>query len=141
MLMMIGLVGLLLTGFVLFIAPRGRFANWNDWAVLGLSRQQWISLHINASVAFTVLSFIHLFMNWSRLVGYIKRRSKLQVNMKRELAAALAITLTITLATILDLTPISLPMELRGEIRNSWERPAIHSEEVSLQDSDGSSQP
>src|SRR6056297_2024032 len=91
MLLMLCLLGMLLTGIVLSIAPRGRFANWNDWTAISLHRYQWISFHLNASLVFMALSFIHLSMNWSRL------------------------------ATILDLAPIDFPMQMRSRLRDSWE--------------------
>ena len=123
MLLMLCLLMVLASGITLYLAPRGRVANWTSWTALLLSRPQWVAVHINASVLFVVASVTHLAMNWSRLVGYVKKRARLRINMTRELASAVAVASLIFAATILELSPISLPVEFRYEVRDSWEQP------------------
>ncbi|TWU42765.1 DUF4405 domain-containing protein [Novipirellula artificiosorum] len=113
---------MLISGFLLYIAPRGRVANWTSWTALALRRDQWVAVHINSSLIFIVAALFHLIKNWSRMVGYLKQRSSMRVNMKRELAAAFVLTSLILAATIFELPPISIPIELKYKLRDSWEQ-------------------
>jgi hypothetical protein len=123
MLLMLCLLMMLASGIALYIAPRGRFANWTSWTALTLSRQQWVAVHINASLLFVVVAVTHLAMNWSRLVGYVKKRARLRINMKRELASALALASLLFAATVLELPPVSIPVEFKYQLRDWWEQP------------------
>jgi hypothetical protein len=113
---------LLASGLALYVAPRGRIANFTSWTALALSRQQWVALHINASILFGVVTLTHLVMNWSRLVGYMKKRAKPGIHMKRELVSAVAVASVILLGTILELPPISAPVEFKYDLRDTWEQ-------------------
>ena len=124
MLLMLCLLMLLASGVALYLAPRGRVANLTSWTALFLSRQQGVAVHINASLLFVVVTATHLVMNWSRMVGYLKKRARPGINMKRELAAAVAVACVIFVGTALELPPISIPVEFKYEVRDSWERDA-----------------
>ena len=50
LLLVLCLLMLLASGLTLYLAPRGRVANWTAWSALSLSRQQWVAVHINASI-------------------------------------------------------------------------------------------
>ena len=43
-----------LSGFVLFIAPPGRIANWTNLTIMGFTKHEWQAIHI----IFTFLFFI-----------------------------------------------------------------------------------
>jgi len=124
LLMMLCVVIVLASGIALYLAPRGRVANWISWSALSLSRQQWVAVHINASVLFIVVTVTHLAMNWSRLVGYVKKPGRRRIHMKRELVLALAVLCAVFAGTILELPPINAPVEWKYEIRDSWEHRA-----------------
>jgi len=113
---------MLISGFLLYIAPRGRVANWTSWTALALRRDQWVALHINSSLIFITAILFHLIKNWSRMVGYLKQRSSMRINMKRELTAAFVLTSLVFAATIFELPPISIPVELKYKLRDSWEQ-------------------
>lgn len=123
LLLVLCLLMLLASGITLYVAPRGRFANMTSWTALSLSRQQWVAVHINASILFVVATLTHLAMNWSRLVGYLKKRARPAINMKTELAAAVAVAFVIFAATVLELPPISMPVDFKYDLRDSWEQP------------------
>lgn len=53
---------LAVTGAVLYITPRGRVANWTDWSLLGLDKQQWSSVHITIATLFLLAAALHLFL-------------------------------------------------------------------------------
>ena len=122
MLLVLCLLMLVASGIALYVAPRGRVANVTSWTALSLSRQQWAAVHINASILFVAVTATHLVMNLSRMVGYLKKRSRPGINMKKELASALAVACVIFAGTTLELPPISVPVDFKYELRDAWER-------------------
>lgn len=120
-LLVIALLVVLVSGVMLYVAPRGRTANVIDWSILSLGRSHWVALHINASLLFLVASVTHICMNLSRLVGYLKKRSRPGINMKWELATAVIVSTMIFAATILEIAPIDSLVDLKYQIRDTWE--------------------
>ncbi len=114
---------LLVSGAVLYIAPRGRFVHATQWTLGGLDRFQWSDLHINVSLLFLVTTFIHLGINWSRFLGYLRRRGHRGLFLRQELAAAVALSAAIGLASIASLPPFSAIVTARQTIRDAWEQP------------------
>jgi len=51
----------IITGIVIFITPQGRIANWVDWELLGLLKEDWANIHIVFSVLFIIAGIIHLY--------------------------------------------------------------------------------
>jgi hypothetical protein len=56
------------------------------------------------------------------LVGYLKKRSRPSIHMKRELASALVLAGAVGMATVLELPPISFPVDFKYSVRDSWEQ-------------------
>jgi hypothetical protein len=121
--MMATFVLLLMSGVVLFVSPRGRFANWNNWQMLGLDRFQWSALHINVSLLFLVMTVLHLSMNWSRFLGYLRRRGYRGVYLRNELVAAIALSVAIGWAAVANLPPFGMITDLKHAFRDQWEEP------------------
>jgi hypothetical protein len=113
---------LAISGIVLYVAPRGRFANWNSWTMLGLRRDQWSAVHINLSLLFLVIALLHLLINWRVIVAYIKRRRVVGLYLKSESACALALLLALLASTIANVLPFQAVIDARYRIRNSWEQ-------------------
>ena len=61
----LSLIGMTISGIVLFLTPSGRIANWTDWTYLRLTKHQWGALHIWLSLIFLAASFFHVYFNWS----------------------------------------------------------------------------
>ena len=82
---------LLVTGVVLYLVPHGRVANWINWELMGLSKDQWTSVHILSVLLFLLVSIFHLIFNWKPFKHYFYH--KLQgVQRFRELSLALLIS-------------------------------------------------
>jgi len=141
-----GFTSLLLTGLFLILgfsgamlygSPRGRVANWTDWTLFGLGKEQWEGIHLNGSVLFLVVAILHLVLNWRPFWGYIKKRAGLGLNRKVELALATAITAGVVVGTLYQVPPFSTMSDWRHEIKDYWERrtaraPVPHAEEFTL---------
>lgn len=64
----IGVIGL----FLRFVIPEGRgFAVQKYF--LGLHRHQWGDIHLYLAVAFLILLFFHIWLNWRWIIGSAKR--------------------------------------------------------------------
>lgn len=145
-----GLVSLLLlaaflvlscSGAVLYITPQGRVANWTGWTLLGLTKQTWQAVHISVASLFLLGAVFHLWLNWNILWGYIKARTRLAINCKWELLAAMVITAATVLAAVYNVPPVSTLMDWNSRIKAYWERtaasvppPVQHAEELTLRD-------
>jgi len=60
---MLSFLGMSVTGVVLFVTPPGRIAHWTGWTLSGLTKDQWVALHIWFSLVFLVTAAFHLYLN------------------------------------------------------------------------------
>ena len=137
LLLFFGFLALIVSGAVLFSSPKGRVAHWTNWTMLGLDKDCWGSIHVNISVLILVASGFHLYFNWKRFWGYVKKNSRWALNLKMELAATASIAALIVLGAVLVVPPFSSIMELNSDIQAYWERtspraPAPHAEDFRL---------
>ena len=95
------------TGLVMFIAPSCRIARDISWTVWGGSKEQWTAVHVWFSIAFVIAAALHIYLNWTALTGYFKRRLHQGLALRTEWVAALAICAVIGLGTLYDVAPFS----------------------------------
>lgn len=124
-----------ISGVVLYFSPRGRYANWNGWAPGGLTREEWISLHINTCLFLLVVASIHLVLNWRTFYGYIKRQLGQGQLLHFEMATALLATSVLLVATYANLPPFSTVTAWRYHIKNLWEQQPTNQQPLSPPDS------
>jgi hypothetical protein len=110
-----------LSGVMLYLAPRGRVANWTNWTLAGLEKEQWSDLHMTAAVLLLVAIGFHLYFNWKPLVHYLKSRSTAHGLRLRELVVALALGLAVVVGTLGDLPPFRLVRTANETIKDAWE--------------------
>lgn len=122
LLMLVSFPLLVLSGIVLYIAPRGRFANWNEWFVLGLRKDQWSAIHINLSLLFLIMALLHMVMNWRVVVAYFKRRRHTGQTLRKEFACATALLVALLAGTLAGVMPFQTIIETRYRVRDSWEQ-------------------
>jgi hypothetical protein len=138
LLLSLAFLGLAFSGVILYLTPRGRVANWTGWTILGLSKESWMSVHINVALVFLIVTTIHLILNWTMFWGYIKKRASLGLNMKLEMAVAVIVAAVVLAGAIYEVPPFSTVMALNRQIKDSWEgwasdAPAPHAEEFTLE--------
>ncbi|MDI6402147.1 DUF4405 domain-containing protein [Balneolaceae bacterium ANBcel3] len=69
--------GLAISGVVLYFAPPCSVADRIGWTIIGLSKDQWASLHQVSALFILVLSIFHLFVyNWKTFLCYFRRKNK-----------------------------------------------------------------
>jgi len=127
------------SGFILYVAPPGRIANWGDWRLMLFTKAEWQALHTIFSYMFFILVIIHLFfVNWKTFITYIKSKLKAGLNKKWELVAATLVSAVFFIGTLEDWTPFGPVMTFGEKVKESWERnyvspPVAHMEEYNLE--------
>lgn len=134
-----GFLVMTLTGLVLYVVPPGRVANWIDWRLLTLSKEQWADIHITFSLMFVIAGVIHLFFNWKPFLRYLGSRFQGHLQMRWEGAATLAVLALMVVGTLAPWPPFTQILAFNELLRESWstgadaEPPFGHAEEVTLQ--------
>lgn len=113
---------MVLSGLVLYLTPRGRYANWNDWSWWGLAKEQWSSMHMTMALLFLAAIAVHIWFNWRILVSYIKRRGAAAKPRWRELVIAVAVTGFVVLGTLGDAPVFREVSRLNTAIKDAWEK-------------------
>jgi hypothetical protein len=134
----VAFVGLASSGVLLYFAPRGRVANWTGWTWLGLTKNDWTSLHTNLAILVIIAAIVHLISNWSVFWGYIKKKAGLGLNLKWEMVATAMLFGIVVAGAIRGWPPFSTVMAWNQRIKDTWEpgasdAPAPHAEEFTLE--------
>jgi len=136
-LMTLGFALLALSGLMLFLAPPGRVANWTNWTLLGLRKNEWGGVHIWFGTLFLVMTVLHTFFNWRPLVSYFKNRAARRIGFRPEWAVAALVTVVVFGGTRAGLPPFSTLLAWNETFKESWEAgtqraPIPHAELLSL---------
>ena len=110
------------TGIILFLAPKGRVANWTNWELFGLDKTQYVNLHVTFMVLFLVGMIFHIYLNWNALVNYFKNRSREFSLLTKEFLFALGFNLVFHLGTLYYWVPFEQFLDFQEEIKGSWEK-------------------
>lgn len=126
------------SGLVLYIVPPGRVANWTNWMLFGLTKDQWAAVHTIFAFIFIVSGIFHIYFNWRILIGYLKYKTQSGFRNQLELTLSSLFTLAVLLLTITDLPPSQQIMAWGENIKESWDigdiqAPFPHAEEFSLE--------
>lgn len=130
------------TGIVLFVVPEGRIANWVEWRLLGLLKDEWAQIHITFGLLFLVFGVIHLFpYNWPTFKAYLAKRTRGRLDYRRpkkELVLASVLAVALLAGSIANVPPISYLYDLNDWAEAAWvthdsyNPPFGHAEELSL---------
>jgi hypothetical protein len=122
------------SGFILYVAPPGRIANWGTWKLMLFTKAEWQALHTIFSYLFFILVIIHLFfVNWKTFLTYFKSKLKAGLNRKWELITALIVSIIIFAGTLREWTPFGPVMSFGEKVKGSWDSklaapPVLHME-------------
>lgn len=122
------------SGFVLYIAPPGRIANWGTWKLMLFTKTEWQALHTIFSYLFFILFIIHLFfVNWRAFLTYFKSKLKAGLNRKWELGTAVFLSSLVFMGTLRSWTPFGPVMTFGEKAKAGWEGkfespPVLHME-------------
>ncbi|MGB5919617.1 DUF4405 domain-containing protein [Arcobacter sp.] len=125
------------TGIMLFISPPGRIANWSNWKLFGLSKENYAHIHSIFMVLFIIMTLIHVFYNWKPLTSYMKNSAKQMILFTKEMVVSIVLVLVFLIGTIFFVPPFSFFLDFGNGVKNSWEKeygsaPYAHAELSSL---------
>jgi hypothetical protein len=128
---------MVVSGVMLFLTPRGRMANWTDWKLLGLGKEQWAAVHVNLSLLCVTIALLHLVLNWKVLMSYLRRKTTGGLLMVKEIGLATLVCAGFLLGSIYDVPPFSSIMALNMRVKDYWEgrtneAPVPHGEQMTL---------
>ncbi len=112
-----------LSGALLFVAPRGRAA---DWLVLGLDKHDWQGLHLAFGLLLMVAGIFHIWLNFDAIKGYARRKisrktesgeRKIKIRIRPEPIIALALCAALAAAAIAQVPPASWITDMRDSFR------------------------
>lgn len=110
------------TGIILFLAPKGRVANWTNWELLGLDKTQYTNLHVTFMVLFLLGMIFHIYLNGSSFLSYLKNRARTFSLLTKEFLLALSINLLFLVGTLYYWTPFEQFLDFQDEIKAMWEK-------------------
>jgi len=111
---------MLVSGLVIYVMPEGRIAYWNDWRLLALGKEQWGAIHTLTSLLFTAAAIWHLVYNWKIFVAYLREKVGQLLGGRRELCAALLVTLLVTAGSAAGLSPFQQVMDFGTLAKKQW---------------------
>ena len=129
-----------ISGIILYIAPHGRVANWTNWNIWGLNKEEWAAIHTIFGYILLIIVGIHLYYNWKIFMNFIWSKIRKAMNLRWELSAAILINLLLFVATLWSIPPFSTTMNLGERFKESWEEskavaaPVRQAQELSLQE-------
>jgi hypothetical protein len=132
-------LALVVSGAVLYVAPPGRIANWTNWQLLILRKEQWQAVHVLTAIMFLVGGIFHLLrFNWKPFFSYLKNRTGNCLKFRNEIVASTALFFVVVAGTMAQLQPFQSVMIASESIRETWEEPGgvppiPHMEEMTLQ--------
>lgn len=127
-----------LSGFILYVAPPGRIANWGTWKLLLFTKAEWQALHTIFSYLFFIFFVIHLFfVNWRGFLTYFRSKVRAGLNRKWELATSIVLSSLIFIGTLRYWTPFGPIMVFGDKVKESWAGkietpPVLHMEDFTL---------
>ena len=129
----------LISGIILYVAPPGRIANWTNWKIWGLNKEQWGAIHTIFGYVLLFIIALHIYYNWKILWNFIWSKIRKAMNLRKEMVGATLICLVIFLGTLWEIPPFSSTMNLGTFFKNSWEEsevdtPVAHGELLSLEE-------
>jgi len=113
---------LAVSGFVLYIAPSGRVANWSRWTLLGLDKEQWEAIHIIWGLVFIIATVFHMKFNWAIFKSYFRNIGRQIGGIRwQELAASVLLTVLIVWGAAAGWPVFAHIVDYGENFKNYWE--------------------
>lgn len=107
-----------ITSVVLSVTPRGSVAFWTDWHFWGLTRNQWINIHITNGFLFLAVIVGHIYYNLKPIIHYMRNREKALIVATKEFNVALLLSFSLLMLTFHEVTPASWIIEANQYYKN-----------------------
>jgi len=101
------------SGVALFLAPSMRLARDTNWQMWGLTKPEWLDLHLVFSALFLIVAMVHTFFNWRPLVTYLKDRATQRPGFRWEWIVALLLSVVVFVGVRREAPPFSWLLDWR----------------------------
>jgi hypothetical protein len=130
---------LAISGAVLFVSPPGRFANWSDWRMIGLTKHEWSGVHTWFATVFVLMAVLHLVFNIRPLLNYFRDRLTRRLGWRWEWLVAVVLCVGVFAGTQAGIPPFSTLLNFGERVKRSWENaqaaaPIPHAELLSFKE-------
>ncbi len=137
LLVTISFVAMVVSGVMMFLSPPGRIANWSGWKLIGLTKEQWISIHLSFSAMFLISSLIHIWLNGRALLSYFRSRLTKVLFLRAEWVVAVILCGVMLWGTLAHVAPFNQIVSLREKAKRIWDNssqqaPLPHAELLTL---------
>ncbi len=113
---------LVVSGFVLYIAPSGRVANWSRWTLFGIDKGQWEAIHIIWGLVFFIATIFHLRFNWAIFKSHIRNLGREMKGLRwQELVAATLLAIILIWGATAGWPVFSGIVDLGENFKSYWE--------------------
>jgi lambda repressor-like predicted transcriptional regulator len=120
--MLLAMSVMVYSGLILFIAPPGRIANWANWEIFALTKDQYANLHSSMMVLFIATTILHLYYNWTPITSYMKNQAKQMIIFTKEMVLALVLVVVFAIGSLAYITPFSSFLDFGQGVKDSWEK-------------------
>ncbi len=111
---------LLFSGIALYVAPNCRVAGAIGWRFCFLDKESLESVHITFSLAFLILSVVHVLYNWKALVSYLKNGFGVFAWLNRAVLITGALTIALFLMAAFRVPPVGWLHSAHEYVKFSW---------------------
>jgi len=132
-------LSLVFSGVVLYIAPKGRIANWTDWRLLALAKDEWAAIHTLMALLFLVGGLFHLFkFNRHVIWAYVRRSREEASPFRWAVIGSVVVFAVFLVGTLINVQPFAAVMDVSELFRNGLlasdtsSPPTPHLEELTL---------
>lgn len=123
--MVLGFSILAVSGIVLYMSPQGRIANWTNWRLLGLLKEEWAAVHTLTALVFLIAGLFHILLfNRTAVWAYLERSFRNEAPFRWAVTAAGILVAVVLSGTIAGVAPFVSVMDAGQAIKDSWAGPA-----------------
>jgi hypothetical protein len=115
-----GFIVLVVSGMVAYVVPHGRIAYWTDWTFLGMTKTNWVDVHVLAGLLFVLAGLFHICFNWKLLAAYVVGNTQKGRGLKTEGIITVALLALFVVSGIYRIPPLSYFMDLSESLKGSW---------------------
>ena len=101
------------SGIALFLAPSMRLARDTNWQMWGLTKPEWLDIHLVFSMLFLIVAVLHTFFNWRPLVAYLRNRATQRPGFRWEWIVALLLSVMVFVGVRQEVPPFSWLLDWR----------------------------
>lgn len=119
LLLLLSSILMLISSLALYVAPGGKMAHALDWHFLGFHKSFWKVCHINIGVIVIIFIIVHIYLNRSAIVDYLKNSDKKLIIFTKEFTAAYLLIVFVLIASYFNLPPLTYIYDIQEFVKSN----------------------